>query len=113
MRRLHFERKFFIQMLRSRVELESAAIKGAQLRITTLLMIGRFPIRATGLMLTLLVLSSCYGPLDWFDGPRPEGQPMPPPIVPGTPTPTVTPVPSVTPTSLEEPEESPTENSDS
>lgn len=41
----------------------------------------------------LLIVSSCYGPLDWFDGPRPEGQPMPPPIVPATQTPTPTPTP--------------------
>ncbi|MCZ0940800.1 MAG: hypothetical protein OXJ55_19300, partial [Caldilineaceae bacterium] len=35
----------------------------------------------------LPIVSSCYGPLDWFDGPKPEGQPMPPPIVPATQTP--------------------------
>jgi len=57
-------------------------------------MIRRFPTKAAGLTLILLIVSSCYGPLDWFDGPRPEGQPMPPPIVLATHTPTPTPTPT-------------------
>lgn len=113
------ERKFFIHMLSSSVELGSAAIEDAQLRLKDLLMIWRFPIGATGLVLTVLVLSSCYGPLDWFDGPRPEGQPMPPPIVAATPTPCATPTPThtstpcATPLPPQEPEELPTKSSDS
>ena len=54
-------------------------------------MTWRFPTAAAALFVTLWVFSSCYGPVDWLDGPRPEGQPMPPPIVLPTPTPTATP----------------------
>ena len=56
-------------------------------------MIRRFPTKTAGLTLMLQIVSSCYGPLDWFDGPRPEGRPMPPPIVPAAQTPPPTPTP--------------------
>lgn len=39
-----------------------------------------FPLSTAALLLTIMVVSSCYGPLDWLDGPRPIGQPMPPPM---------------------------------
>ena len=57
-------------------------------------MIRGFPTKAAGLTLILPIVSSCYGPLDWFDSPRLEGQPIPPPIVPATQTPTPTPTPT-------------------
>ena len=63
-------------------------------------MTGGFLIKTAALALTLLILSRCYHPVEWFDGPRPEGQIMPPPMIRGTltPTPTVTPTPTLTPT---------------
>ena len=81
-------------------------------------MTWRFPTKVAGLVFLLLVLSGCYGVVEFFDGPGPEGEPgplFPHPMntLTPTPTPTHTPTPTPTPLPPEEPEESPTRSPDS